>query len=215
MEYENVILNRNLIILINNLKTYGIECSGIRNNSIEIFFDDNQKELILNMLSQIDSSKNGFIFKIAKKDNQKIKSVIVSFYRNLDLSCEFLNGYLDNDYLAHNLNAFNKLDIILDSFPYDNVTFTIQKNTQIKNGYLVTVNQNMPKEQMNGDENIVLNTDELKKRIIHTICLNNNDDSYNITYDLLYKDEEDLDNLLTIKNTNTNTKPKKLVKQLV
>jgi len=215
MKHENIAFNTNLNILKNQLNALGISCLNHEQNDIEIFFNDDQKELILNMLSQIDSSKNGFTFKILKDNDQVIKSVLVKFFRNMDLSCEFLNNYLNNAYYSSNLNVFNKIDVILDSFPFDEVVFSIDKNTNIRDKFLVSFSSIVTEEQLNGEENFVLENEELKDRIVHTICSKRDDNCYNVTYDLLYQNENDLDNLLTLNNKKTNTSSKKLVKQLI
>lgn len=213
MNSNNIVYNSNLIKLNKKLNLMGIKNITHTNNSIEIFFDEEQKEVILNMISQIDTPKNGFIFKSHKEGEKTIKSVLVTFYRDMNLNCELLNGYLENRFDLNNLNSFNKIDIIQDSLSYNNVNFAIKKNYDVLDKYLVTFNFIMTKEQLDSNNNFVLNNEELNPKLIHTICQKNEDDTYNVTYSLLYENENDLDNLLTIKNENTNTK--RLVKQLI
>ena len=213
MDTNHTIYNSNLIKLNKKLNSMGIKSNSYNNNNIEIFYNEEQKELILNMISQIDTSKNGFIFKSHKDGEKNIKSVLITFYRDMNLNCELLNGYLENRYDLSNLNNFNKIDIILDSLSYTDMNFAIKKNYDILDKYLVTFNFIMTKEQLENNNNFVLNNEELNPRLIHTICQKNEDNTYNVTYSLLYENENDLDNLLTIKNENTNTK--KLVKQLI
>lgn len=213
MNSNNVVYNANLIQLGKKLNKLGINTINHSKNDIEIFFDDTQKDIILNTLSQVDTHKNGFIFKTIKKGDQRIKSVLITFYRNMDLSCDFLNGCLDNKYDLFNLNNFNKIDLILDTFPYDNIEFSIKKNFDIRDKYLITFKLVMTEEQLNKNENFISDNDEFSSRLVHTICTKNQDGNYDVTYGLLYENEEDLDNLLTIKNENTYSK--KLVKQLI
>lgn len=213
MNSNNVVYNANLIQLGKKLNNLGINTINHSGNDIEIFFDDTQKDIVLNMLSQVNTHKNGFVFKTIKRVDQRIKSVLVTFYRNIDLSCSFLNGCLDNKYDLFNLNSFNKIDLILDSFPYDNIEFSIQKNFDIRDKYLITFKLVMTEEQLNKNESFISNSNELSSRLVHTICTKNQDGNYDVTFGLLYETEEDLDNLLTIKNENTNKK--KLVRQLI
>lgn len=213
MNSNNVVYNTNLIQLGKKLNNLGINTINHSENDIEIFFDDTQKDIVLNVLSQVDTHKNGFVFKTTKKGDQRIKSVLVTFYRNMDLSCSYLNGCLDKKYDLFSLNNFNKIDLILDSFPYDNIEFSIKKNFDIRDKYLITFKLVMTEEQLNENESFISNSDELSSRLVHTICKKNQDNSYDVTFGLLYANEEDLDNLLTIKNENTHSK--KLVKQLI
>lgn len=206
MNFENKSFNANLNKLMKSLNSLEIMCESKSINSLEIFFDDNQKELVLNMVSQVNSDKNGFVFNVRKSGDKKTKSILITFFRNMDLSCKLLDGFLHAENYSYCLNAFNKLDIILDSFPYDNITLSIQKNMDIKDGYLVTFNQTLTNEQINGNDNIVLNNEELKSRLIHTIYSKNEDNTYNATYGIIYSDENDLNNLLVMKNTNTVSK---------
>lgn len=212
MNNDNKCFNVSLYKLMNSLNTLGIKCKSNNRYNLEIFFNDTQKELVLNMLSQVNSDKNGFTFNITKSGDKKIKSAEVTFFRNIDLSCRLLDGFLHKENYSYCLNAFNKLDIILESFPYDNITLSIKKNMDVKEGFYVTFNQTLTSDQLNED-NLVLNNEELSSRLIHTIYSKNKDGSYNVTYGLIYNDENDLNNLLIIKNTNATSK--KLIKTIV
>lgn len=215
MNNNNVHFNKHLNLLMKALNSAEIKCINHAENCLEIFFNDNQKEFILNMLSQIDTCKNSFIFKARKSGVQKEISVTITFKRNIAINCNLLISYINNDFHTYNLNTFNKIDLILDSFNIDNTTLTVQKNTYVENGYLVTFNQQMTKEQFESQENFVYENEELKSRLIHTICTKNEDGTYDVTYGLLYKSENELHNLLRIENKNTISTVKKLKRTLI
>ena len=189
MKYQNTSCNSDLNLLMRTLKSLGINCINPTEESLEIFFNDNQQELVLNMLSQIDTCKSGFVFRVRKSGDQKIKSATVKFKRNMNISCGLLTNYLNADFHKYNLNTFNKIDLILDSFNYDDITLSIQKNMDIENEFLITLSQKMTKEQLENKENIIFDNEELYPRLIHTICTQNQDGTYSVTYGLLYNNE--------------------------
>lgn len=205
MENKKISLNYTLNLLTKRLNILGIKANITGENSLEIIYNEEQKEYVLNMISQIDTNKNGFEFKKIKNNEQNINSVNITFYRNINTTCELLMYYIDSKLGTYNINTFNKIDLALDSFTDEDAIISIKKNIDANNKYMVTITKEISKNEFLEKGHIILNSEILNSKLVHIIVKENKNGNYIISNTLLFQDEKELNDLLYIKNDKAKT----------
>lgn len=205
MENKKISLNYTLNLLTKRLNILGIKANITGENSLEIIYNEEQKEYVLNMISQIDTNKNGFEFKKIKNNEQNINSVNITFYRNINTTCELLMYYIDSKLGTYNINTFNKIDLALDSFTDEDAIISIKKNIDANNKYMVTITKEISKNEFLEKGHIILNSEILNSKLVHIIVKENKNGNYIISNTLLFQDEKELNDLLYIKNDKSKT----------
>lgn len=203
MKNTNLSFNQTLNLLVKTLNNLGIKTNITAENSIEIIYNEEQKEEILNMLSQIDTDKNGFEFIKTKNKGQTINTINVTFYRNINVTCELLMYYINSSIGTYNINTLNKIDLALDTFSYEDTTISIKKNIDTNNGYLVTITKEISKEEAEEKNHIISNDEILNSKLIHIIVQQKENGNCIISNTIFFKNEKDLSDLLCVKKENT------------
>ena len=192
-------INYALQLLVNKLNSSNIPTRGTRYNELEIFYNEANKDIILNLLSTIKSNKIGYNFKKEKES----KSVIINFGSRISIDEEYLAKLLNNPIPTDTTN-YTIIDNILDNYSLDNIDLSIQDNMEYKGNYLVTISEILNKEDIENNNTYVFNNN-LTNNIIHTIVRPEPNNKYKITYRLLYSNINELSSLL-----KSNNKVKKL-----
>lgn len=205
MKNTNLSLNYTLNLLTKRLNNLGIKTNITGENSLEIIYNEEQKEYVLNMISQIDTNKNGFEFKKRKSNEQNINSVNITFYRNINTTCELLMYYMDSKIGTYNINTFNKIDLSLDTFTYEDAMISIKKNIDANNKYMVTITKEITKDELLEKGNVILNNEILNSKLVHIIVREKINGNYIISNTLLFQEEKELSDLLYINNNNIKT----------
>ena len=183
-------INYELQLLANKLNSNNIPTRSTNYNELEIFYDENNKDVVLNLLSTIKNNKIGYKFKSIKEK----KSVIINFGSRININVEYLTKLL-NTTIPTDTTNYTIIDNILDNYSVDNIDLSIQENMEYKNNYLVTISEILDKEDMENNNTFVVKNN-LTNNIIHTIVRPEPNNKFKITYRLLYSNINDLSNLL-------------------
>lgn len=189
--------NYELQLLVNKLNTSNIQSKGIGYNKIEIFYNENNKDIVLPLLNKIRSNKTGYQFNANIVNNKINKSVIVNLGNKLNITIEHLTKFLNNT--TNEENDFTIIDNIINNYLTENVELSIQDNIDYRNSYLITFSEILNKIDIDNNNTYVLNNG-LTNNIIHTIVKPEQNGKYRITYRLLYNTFEELKELLPNKN---------------
>ena len=189
--------NYELQLLVNKLNTSNIQSKGIGYNKIEIFYNENNKDIVLPLLNKIRSNKTGYQFNANIVNNKINKSVIVNLGNKLNITIEHLTKILNNT--TNEENDFTIIDNIINNYLTENVELSIQDNIDYRNSYLITFSEILNKIDIDNNNTYVLNNG-LTNNIIHTIVKPEQNGKYRITYRLLYNTFEELKELLPNKN---------------
>lgn len=189
--------NYELQLLVNKLNTSNIQSKGIGYNKIEIFYNENNKDIVLPLLNKIRSNKTGYQFNANIVNNKINKSVIVNLGNKLNITIEHLTKILNNT--TNEENDFTIIDNIINNYLTENIELSIQDNIDYRNSYLITFSEILNKIDIDNNNTYVLNNG-LTNNIIHTIVKPEQNGKYRITYRLLYNTFEDLKELLPNKN---------------
>ncbi len=192
-------INYALQLLVNKLNSSNIPTRGTRYNELEIFYNEDSKDIVLNILNTIKTNKIGYKFKKEKES----KSVIINFGSRISIDEEYLTKLLNNPIYIDTTN-YTIIDNIIDTYSSDNIDLSIQDNMEYKGNYLVTISEILDKEDIENNNTYVVNNN-LTSNIIHTIVSPEPNNKYKITYRLLYSNINELSSLL-----KTNNKVKKL-----
>ena len=192
-------INYALQLLVNKLNSSNIPTRGTRYNELEIFYNEDNKDIVLNILNTIKTNKIGYKFKKEKES----KSVIINFGSRISIDEEYLTKLLNNPIYIDTTN-YTIIDNIIDTYSSDNIDLSIQDNMEYKGNYLVTISEILDKEDIENNNTYVVNNN-LTSNIIHTIVSPEPNNKYKITYRLLYSNINELSSLL-----KTNNKVKKL-----
>ena len=183
-------INYELQLLANKLNSNNIPTRSTNYNELEIFYDENSKDVVLNLLSTIKNNKIGYKFKSIKEK----KSVIINFGSRININVEYLTRIL-NTTIPTDTTNYTIVDNILDYYSVDNIDLSIQENMEYKNNYLVTISEILDKEDIENNNTFVVKNN-LTNNIIHTIVRPEPNNKFKITYRLLYSNINDLSNLL-------------------
>lgn len=183
-------INYELQLLVNKLNSNNIPTRSTNYNELEIFYDENNKDVVLNLLSTIKNNKIGYKFKSIKEK----KSVIINFGSRININVEYLTRIL-NTTIPTDTTNYTIIDNILDNYSVDNIDLSIQENMEYKNNYLVTISEILDKEDIENNNTFVVKNN-LTNNIIHTIVRPEPNNKFKITYRLLYSNINDLSNLL-------------------
>ena len=184
-------INYELQLLTNKLNSNNMPTRSTNYNELEIFYDENNKDVVLNLLSTIKNNKIGYKFKSIKEK----KSVIINFGSRININVEYLTRIL-NTTIPTDTTNYTIVNNILDYYSVDNIDLSIQENMEYKNNYLVTISEILDKEDIENNNTYVVNNN-LTNNIIHTIVRPEPNNKYKITYRLLYSDINTLSSLLT------------------
>lgn len=183
-------INYELQLLVNKLNSSNIPTRSTNYNELEIFYDENNKDVVLNLLSTIKNNKIGYKFKRIKNN----KSVTINFGSRININVEYLTRIL-NTTIPTDTTNYTIVNNILDNYSVDNIDLSIQENMEYKNNYLVTISEILDKEDIENNNTFVVNNN-LTNNIIHTIVRPEPNNKFKITYRLLYSNINDLSNLL-------------------
>ena len=183
-------INYELQLLANKLNSNNMPTRSTNYNELEIFYDENSKDVVLNLLSTIKNNKIGYKFKSIKEK----KSVIINFGSRININVEYLTRIL-NTTIPTDTTNYTIVDNILDYYSVDNIDLSIQENMEYKNNYLVTISEILDKEDIENNNTFVVKNN-LTNNIIHTIVRPEPNNKFKITYRLLYSNISDLSNLL-------------------
>ena len=183
-------INYELQLLANKLNSNNIPTRSTNYNELEIFYDENNKDVVLNLLSTIKNNKIGYKFKSIKEK----KSVIINFGSRININVEYLTKILNNTIPTDTTN-YTIVNNILDYYSVNNIDLSIQENMEYKNNYLVTISEILDKEDIENNNTFVVKNN-LTNNIIHTIVRPEPNNKFKITYRLLYSNINDLSNLL-------------------
>lgn len=183
-------INYELQLLANKLNSNNIPTRSTNYNELEIFYDENNKDVVLNLLSTIKNNKIGYKFKSIKEK----KSVIINFGSRININVEYLTRIL-NTTIPTDTTNYTIVNNILDYYSVDNIDLSIQENMEYKNNYLVTISEILDKEDIENNNTFVVKNN-LTNNIIHTIVRPEPNNKFKITYRLLYSNINDLSNLL-------------------
>lgn len=183
-------INYELQLLTNKLNSNNMPTRSTNYNELEIFYDENNKDVVLNLLSTIKNNKIGYKFKSIKEK----KSVIINFGSRININVEYLTRIL-NTTIPTDTTNYTIVNNILDYYSVDNIDLSIQENMEYKNNYLVTISEILDKEDIENNNTFVVKNN-LTNNIIHTIVRPEPNNKFKITYRLLYSNINDLSNLL-------------------
>lgn len=183
-------INYELQLLTNKLNSNNMPTRSTNYNELEIFYDENNKDVVLNLLSTIKNNKIGYKFKSIKEK----KSVIINFGSRININVEYLTRIL-NTTIPTDTTNYTIVNNILDYYSVDNIDLSIQENMEYKNNYLVTISEILDKEDIENSNTFVVKNN-LTNNIIHTIVRPEPNNKFKITYRLLYSNINDLSNLL-------------------
>ena len=183
-------INYELQLLTNKLNSNNMPTRSTNYNELEIFYDENNKDVVLNLLSTIKNNKIGYKFKSIKEK----KSVIINFGSRININVEYLTRILNTPIPTDTTN-YTIVNNILDYYSVDNIDLSIQENMEYKNNYLVTISEILDKEDIENNNTFVVKNN-LTNNIIHTIVRPEPNNKFKITYRLLYSNINDLSNLL-------------------
>lgn len=183
-------INYELQLLANKLNSNNIPTRSTNYNELEIFYDENNKDVVLNLLSTIKNNKIGYKFKSIKEK----KSVIINFGSRININVKYLTRIL-NTTIPTDTTNYTIVNNILDYYSVDNIDLSIQENMEYKNNYLVTISEILDKEDIENNNTFVVKNN-LTNNIIHTIVRPEPNNKFKITYRLLYSNINDLSNLL-------------------
>lgn len=183
-------INYELQLLVNKLNSNNIPTRSTNYNELEIFYDENNKDVVLNLLSTIKNNKIGYKFKRIKNN----KSVTINFGSRININVEYLTRIL-NTTIPTDTTNYTIVNNILDYYSVNNIDLSIQENMEYKNNYLVTISEILDKEDIENNNTFVVKNN-LTNNIIHTIVRPEPNNKFKITYRLLYSNINDLSNLL-------------------
>lgn len=183
-------INYELQLLVNKLNSSNIPTRSTNYNELEIFYDENNKDVVLNLLSTIKNNKIGYKFKRIKNN----KSVTINFGSRININVEYLTRIL-NTTIPTDTTNYTIVNNILDYYSVNNIDLSIQENMEYKNNYLVTISEILDKEDIENNNTFVVKNN-LTNNIIHTIVRPEPNNKFKITYRLLYSNINDLSNLL-------------------
>lgn len=183
-------INYELQLLVNKLNSNNIPTRSTNYNELEIFYDENNKDVVLNLLSTIKNNKIGYKFKRIKNN----KSVTINFGSRININVEYLTRIL-NTTIPTDTTNYTIVNNILDYYSVNNIDLSIQENMEYKNNYLVTIIEILDKEDIENNNTFVVKNN-LTNNIIHTIVRPEPNNKFKITYRLLYSNINDLSNLL-------------------
>lgn len=185
--------NYNLQVLVDTLNKKGIKSIGIDYSKLKIFYNEENKEIIFNLINEIKTKKSGLTFTKENINNESIKSVTIDFRSKISTNVDLIQNFINYPTITDITNYLN-MDSIMDYYASQDINCTIQDNQEFKNNYLVTL------ETISKDNNIDFNSfiisNNLQNNLIHTICKPEQNNKYKVLYRLLYETEEELYSLL-------------------
>lgn len=185
--------NYNLQVLVDTLNKKGIKSTGIDYSKLKIFYNEENKEIIFNLINEIKTKKSGLTFTKEDINNESIKSVTIDFRSKISTNVDLIQNFINYPTITDITNYLN-MDSIMDYYASQDINCTIQDNQEFKNNYLVTL------ETISKDNNIDFNSfiisNNLQNNLIHTICKPEQNNKYKVLYRLLYETEEELYSLL-------------------
>lgn len=189
--------NHNLQMLVNKLNQEGINSLGIDYYKLKIFYNDNNKEKIFNLINELKTKKTGLTFSSELTDNENIKSVTIDFGSKTNANIDQITKIINYPTIT-DITTYLYIDSIIDNYSNKNINCIIEDNQEYKGNYLVTLEDITTSSNIDHSSFIINNG--IENNLIHIICKQDKDNKTKVLYRALYETQEDLYSLLPIDN---------------